>query len=43
MDQGALLEKGNHDQLIALGGRYANYYKKQGVIWFVKKIAWLSG
>ncbi|MEN9766106.1 MAG: hypothetical protein RLZZ32_66 [Cyanobacteriota bacterium] len=29
MDQGTLVEQGSHDQLIALGGRYATLYQQQ--------------
>ena len=32
MDQGALVEQGTHDDLLALGGRYATLYQPQEAV-----------
>ena len=29
IDKGQIIERGNHDELLALGGRYAELYKRQ--------------
>ena len=29
MNQGSLVEEGNHEELLKLGGRYATLYKQQ--------------